>query len=197
MYISECLWGFPGSSVVKNLPANAGDAGPIPGSGRSRGGENGNPLQYSCLENFMDTGAWQATVHGVTESDTTEWLHFHFSLSCIVEGNGNPLQCSCLENPRDWGAWWAAVYGVAQSWTQLKRLSSSSKAVNYLSGRRQTWRGCAEPAGSPDISDAQFWLMVESHTGDSEAAQWCLHSDTISILSSFYVQLNPLWKIQC
>ena len=51
------------------------------------------------------------------ESDTTERLHFHFSLSCIGEGNGNPLQCSCLENPRDGGAWWAAVYGVAQSWT--------------------------------------------------------------------------------
>ena len=59
-------------------------------------------------------------------SDTTERLHFHFSLSCIGEENGNPLQCSCLENPRDRGAWWAAVYGVAQSWTQLKRLSSSS-----------------------------------------------------------------------
>ena len=44
------------------------------------------------------------------------------------EGNGNPLQCSCLENPRDGGAWWAAVYGVAQSWTQLKRLSSSSSS---------------------------------------------------------------------
>ena len=51
------------------------------------------------------------------ELDTTEQLHFHFSLSCTGEGNGNPLQCSCLENPRDGGAWWAAVYGVAQSWT--------------------------------------------------------------------------------
>ena len=50
---------------------------------------------------------------GCEESDTTERLHFHFSLSCIGEGNGNPLQCSCLENPRDGGAWWAAVYGVA------------------------------------------------------------------------------------
>ena len=56
----------------------------------------------------------------------SEWLHFHFLLSCIGEGNGNPLQCSCLENPRDWGAWWAAVYGIAQSRTCLKRLSSSS-----------------------------------------------------------------------
>jgi len=58
--------------------------------------------------------------------DTTEPLHFHFSVSCIGKGNGNPLQCSCLENPRDGGAWWAAVYGVAQSQTRLKRLSSSS-----------------------------------------------------------------------
>ena len=64
---------------------------------------------------------------GSLESDTTERLHFHFSLSYIREGNGNPLQCSCLENPRDGGAWWAAVYGVAQSWTRLKRLNSSSK----------------------------------------------------------------------
>ena len=64
---------------------------------------------------------------GSLESDMTERLHFHFSLSCIGEGNGNPLQCFCLENPRDGGAWWAAVYGVAQSRTRLKRLSSSSR----------------------------------------------------------------------
>ena len=57
---------------------------------------------------------------GCEESDTTEQLHFHFSLSFTGEGNGNPLQCSCLENPRDGGAWWAAVYGVAQSRTRLK-----------------------------------------------------------------------------
>ena len=66
------------------------------------------------------------------ESDTTEQLHFHFSLSCIGKGNGNPLQCSCLENPRDRGAWWAAVYGVTQSRTRLKWLSSSSSRV-YMS----------------------------------------------------------------
>ena len=63
---------------------------------------------------------------GHEELGTTEWLHFHFSLSCIGEGNGNPLQCSCLENPRDGGTWWAAVSGVTQSWTWLKQLSSSS-----------------------------------------------------------------------
>ena len=54
---------------------NAGDLGSIPGLGRSLGEENGNPLQYSGLDNFMDGGAWQATVHGVTESDMTEQLH--------------------------------------------------------------------------------------------------------------------------
>ena len=75
---------------------------------------------------------------GSLESDMTEWLHFHFSLSCIGEGNGNPLQCSCLENSRDRGAGWAGVYGVTQSRTQLKwlsRLSSillNSSTPNYI-----------------------------------------------------------------
>ena len=69
---------------------------------------------------------------GLEESDMTEWLHFHFSISCIGEGNGNPLQCSCLEKPRDRGAWWAAVSGVAQSRTRLKRLSSSSSGSSSL-----------------------------------------------------------------
>ena len=62
--------GFPNGSVVKNLPVNAGvtgDTGLIPGSGRSLGEGNGNPLQYSCLGNFMDRGAWRATVHGVAK----------------------------------------------------------------------------------------------------------------------------------
>ena len=66
---------------------------------------------------------------GREESDMTEWLCFHFLLSCFGEGNGNPLQCSCLENPRDGGAWWALVSGVAQSRTRLKRLSSSSSSM--------------------------------------------------------------------
>ena len=86
---------------------------------------NGTPLQYSCLENPMDGGAWCAAVHGVAksrtgQSDFTFTFHFHFSLSRIGEGNGNPLQYSFLENPRDRGVWWAAVCGVTLSQTQLK-----------------------------------------------------------------------------
>ena len=60
--------GFPGGSVVENPPSNEGDSGSIPGLGRCPGEGNGNPLQYSCLENFMNRGAWQATVHGVAKS---------------------------------------------------------------------------------------------------------------------------------
>ena len=90
-------------------------------------------LRYVALEKAMAphscTFAWKISWTeepgrlrsvGSLESDTTERLHFHFSLSCIGEGNGNPLQCACLENPRDGEAWWAAVYGVAQSRTRLK-----------------------------------------------------------------------------
>ena len=62
--------GLPGGSVVKNTPTNAGDEGSIPGLRRSRGEGHGNPLQYSCLKNPMDRGAWQATVHGVAKSWT-------------------------------------------------------------------------------------------------------------------------------
>ena len=70
--------GFSGSSVVKNLPASAGDACSVPGLGRSPGGGDGNLLQFSCLGNPMDTGAWHATVHGITkESDATEPLSIH------------------------------------------------------------------------------------------------------------------------
>ena len=63
------LWGFPSGSDGKESTCNAGDLGSIPGSGRSPGEGNGNPLQYSCLENSMDGGAWRAAVHGVTETN--------------------------------------------------------------------------------------------------------------------------------
>ena len=95
---------------------------------------------------------------GRYESDVTERLHFHFSLSCIGEGNGNPLQCSCLENPRDRGAWRAAVYGVAQSRT---RLSDFTFTFHFHALEKEmaphssvlAWRipGTGEPGGLPSL----------------------------------------------
>ena len=75
--------------MVKNLPANARDAGLIPGSGRRPGEGNGNALQYSCLENFMDRGGWWATVHGVAERVEREHEHY-FSRSLTVTGSSPP-----------------------------------------------------------------------------------------------------------
>ena len=94
----------------------------------------------------------EPAVHGVAELDMAEWLHFHFSLSCIGEGNSNPLQCYCLENPRDGGAWWAAVSRVAQSRTRLKRLSSSSSSYVF------------HPSGSiiPESSGSQSFSLEVS-----------------------------------
>ena len=93
-------------------------------------------------QSLVGCGPW-----GHEESDTTERLPFHFSLSCIAEGNGNPLQCSCPENPGDGGAWWAAVYWVAQSRTRLKRLSSSSSTrrnVRRLEAQMKSQRGTTQ-----------------------------------------------------
>ena len=69
---------------------------------------------------------------GSLESDTTERLHFHFSLSCIGEGNGNPLQCSCLENPRDGGAWWAAICILLGCCKKSKRAGGLRKGLRIL-----------------------------------------------------------------
>ena len=114
------------------------------GQGRSPGEGNSNPLQYSWRRQWHPTPVLlPGKSHGCRslvgcspwggkESDTTERLHVHLSLSCVGEGHGNPLQCSCLENPRDGGAWWTAAYWVAQSRTRLKRLSSSSSSSLLL-----------------------------------------------------------------
>ena len=105
---------------------------------------------------------WRSLVgcspRGREELDTTEWLHFHFSLSCIGEGNGNPLQCSCLENPRDEDG---AVYGVTQSRTWLKWLSSSSSSVLL--------RGCLESVQMPE--QVLSWKLRVWPHGKWE--RWC------------------------
>ena len=89
---------------------------------------DGNPLQYSCLENPVDRAAWWAAVHRVAQS--WAWLKRLNMHACIGEENGNSLQYPCLENPRDRGVWWAAIYRVTESRTRLKWLSSSSIQIH-------------------------------------------------------------------
>ena len=147
-------WGWEKNSLRKNRPVSKNKSGIIPPNWPSHmlvcdfwawGNVHGEGVTHIKLLRFEAICMqWQPTLvllpgkshgrrslvgcstWGREESDTTERLPFHFSVSCIGEGNGNPLQCSCLENPRDGGAWWAAVYVVAQSRTRLKRFSSSS-----------------------------------------------------------------------
>ena len=108
-----------------------------------------NPLQYSCLENPMDRGAWQVTFHRVAKSQT--W-------------NGTPLQYSCLENPMDGGAWWATVHGVAKSWA---RLSDFTFTFHFHALEKEmathsivlAWRipGTGEPGGLPSMGSHRVW----------------------------------------
>ena len=90
------------------------------------------PGNFHGWRSLVDCSPW-----GCKESDMTERLCFHFSLSCIGEENGNPLQCSCLENPRDGRSWWAAIYEVAQSQTRLKRLSSSRSSSRRIANKNK------------------------------------------------------------
>ena len=152
--------------VVKNLPANAGEVGSIPGSGRSPGEGNGNPLQYSCLENSMDRRTWWVRIHGVGKSQ--RWLntlkskegndkywqaweklessfhagetikHVNWQTCSTGEGNGSPLQYSCLENSIDRRTWWATVHGIAESDT-TEWLSTTLSVDGYLMWSHIIW----------------------------------------------------------
>ena len=148
---------------------------------------------------------------GREESDTTEQLHCHFSLSCIEEGNGNPLQCSCLENPRDRGAWWATVYGVAQSRTRLKWLSSSSSSSSMVLRLEKemathsiilAWRipGMGQPGGLPSVGSHRVghdW----SNAAAAAAAAWYSDSKKLPAEQQTQVQSlgqeDPLEKATC
>ena len=136
----------------------------------------------------------------------TEWLHFHFLLSCVGGGNGNPLQYSYLENPRDGGAWWAAVCGVAQSQTRLKRLSSSSSSSRDCSplgssvqGTSQarilewvaivfSW-GSSQPGVGTHISYIGRWMLCHWATRKTLPAV-CLNSLLIYLL---IIKMKLIW----
>ena len=111
---------------------------------------------------------------GHEESDTTERLHFHFSLSSIGEGNGNPLQCSCLENPRDGGTWWAAVYGVTQldttevTWQQQQQSHNKPLVESLFLTRNQAQSFWSRSTDSKTLDNQRTNLreyqIVRTHT---------------------------------
>ena len=131
------------------------------------------------------------TQRGGREPDSTERLHFHFSLSCIGEGNGNPLQCSCLENPGDRGAWRAAVHGVARSRT---RLSDFTLFFHFHALEKEmathssvlAWRilGTGEPGGLPSMGSHRVVQPPTSYPQhpdnvSSRVISTLLHADTL------------------
>ena len=119
---------------------------------------------------------------GREESDKTERLHFHFSLSCIEEGNGNPLQCSCLENPRNGGAWWASIYGVAESQTRLKQqqqqqlMSCNSFYINFISSSLPTNDPISSASIMLDVLSGTLLKQATTCFGDSERKFICKDS---------------------
>ena len=139
-------------------------------------------------------------------SDTTERLHFHFSVSCIGEGNGNPLQWSCLENSRDGGAWWAAVYGVAQSQTWLKRLSSSSSSIKDATKHSSTYcpgdgpfkQGPAcilafsLPISSLKTAGIRIILILHVRTSWLREAKWVV--EALTLKSAWSLTPKSAWK---
>ena len=153
-----------------------------------QGEGNGNPLQYSCLENPMDRGAWWAAVHRLTQSWT--WLKQLSMHACTGEGNGNPLQYSCLENSRGRGAWWATVCGVAQSWTRLKRLSSSAAAAAAASrkSRRAEWRAVNSESHQIFLVRAE-WGMVVDYSG------WSMLRLKKTCISLGLLAANLMWEL--
>ena len=161
----------PGGSVVKNLPANAGgvgDPGSIPGLGRSPGGGNGNLLQYSCLENPMDRGAWQATVHGVPKSQTllSDWAYTHTQRAIT---NQLGVKEYCLNKLRelvmDREAWCAAVHGVTKSrtwqsaWTEWNWIGRWAMNMKWKLTKLCKWPGTSQEKAMVPHSSTLAWKI--------------------------------------
>ena len=147
----------------------------------------GNGIHLWCLNLYIPK---ICSLWGCWGLDTTERLHFHFSLSCIGEGNGNPLQCSCLENPRGRRAWWADVCGVTQSRTRLKWLSSSSSSTSISVYKNSCPTGCqlgrSWPLNRclPSCSVAGIWNKANFpfHQPGLFIGFWAVNSQTLTLL---------------
>ena len=178
---------YPGGSDDKEFTCNAGELGSIPGLGRSPGEGNGNPSQYSCLENpcgqrglagYSPMGLqrvghdWATTKHYLYQCKV---LRIKMSHVENEEGNGTPLQYSCLENPMDGGAWWAAVHGFTKSRTRLRDFTFTfhfhalEKEIATHSSVL-AWRipGTGEPVGLPSMGSHR----VEHDWSDLAAAAY-------------------------
>ena len=145
---------------------------------------NGTPLQYFCLENPMD---WRSLVGcspwGRAESDTTERLPFHFSLSCIGEGNGNPLQYSCLENPMDKGVWGTIQPMVSQE-------SDTNYWLNHCQPGFSGWVGSLFILRPCKLPDSSFVGLVECYTIT------CVRACVLSCFSRVQFFVTP-WTVAC
>ena len=179
--------GFPSGSVVKNPPANAGDTGSIPGSGRSPGEGNGNPLQYSCLGNPMDRGAWQATVHGVAkELDTTGQLN----------NNNSCLHYCEYTKERKW-KWSHSVVSDSLRPCGLKPIRLlcpwDSPGKNTGVGCHFLFQGIFPTQGSnPSLLHCRQMLYPLSHQGSPEYTKnhWILHFKRWVVWDVNYMSLN-------
>ena len=164
--------GFTCGSDSKESACNVGDLGSIPGLGRSSGEGNSNPLQYSCLENPMDRGAWWATVHGVAKSRTrlrrrgrqrVRWLD---GISDLTDMSLSRL----WESVMDREAWRAAVHGVAESWTQL----SDWTELNWTEWRALSqWIYAVVSASGVQKTHSVMLLSHFEGEGEGEITQSC------------------------
>jgi len=125
----------------------------------TNGEGNGTPLQYSCLENPRDGGAWWAAVHGVAKSQT-QLSNFTFPFRFHALKKEMATHSSVLENPRDGGAWWAAIYGVTQSQTRLKWLSSSSGCLPRWHWRSHNRTPLSGSCQSPNLPKPSLHLFT-------------------------------------
>ena len=140
-------------------------------------------------------------------SDTTEPLHFHFSLSCTGEGNGNPLQCSCLENPRDGGVWWVAIYGshrVGHDWSDLAAAAAVAAANYDILPRRKCYLLATNDsnslsfevdllANSPLPCPNQKWQNFTTECWEKKLLNICLEKNLMSIHAKINIPIT-IWK---